>query len=54
MTVAFFAFYDGYHKGLTVESVIMIPKAILNVYPSLLQQENKRKIDLLIRKHNHA
>ena len=52
--VAFFAIYYGYQRGLVVGVVIMIPNAILNLYPSLLQQENKRKIDLLIRRQNLA
>lgn len=30
--------------------VIMIVNILLNLYPSLLQQENKRRIDIFIRK----
>ena len=51
-----FAFAMGFalYKGLTVDYlfgiVIMIPNVFMNLYPSLLQQENKRRIDRLIEK----
>lgn len=32
--------------------IFMIVNAILNLYPSLLQQENKRRIDKLIKKYS--
>jgi hypothetical protein len=32
--------------------IFMIVNTLLNLYPSLLQQENKRRIDLLIKKFN--
>ncbi|WP_226333344.1 glycosyl-4,4'-diaponeurosporenoate acyltransferase CrtO family protein [Echinicola marina] len=51
--VTVFALYkaisDSYLFGLT----IMMVNVFLNLYPSLLQQENKRRIDKLIkRQHN--
>lgn len=29
---------------------MMIPNTLMNLYPSLLQQENKRRIDTLIKR----
>ena len=51
-----FTFTLGFalYKGITVDYlfgvVIMIPNVFMNLYPSLLQQENKRRIDRLIGK----
>lgn len=50
--VSFIAVYksiaENYQFGLT----IMFANILLNLYPSLLQQENKRRIDKLIRSKN--
>lgn len=47
--VVFFALYksisDSYWHGF----VIMIVNVLMNLYPSLLQQENKRRIDRLMK-----
>lgn len=50
--VALFAIYFSFRISLTYGLVIMIPNTFLNMYPSLLQQENKRKIDKLINRQN--
>lgn len=46
--VTFFAIYYSFKVSLAYGLAIMIPNIFLNLYPSLLQQENKRKIDKLI------
>ncbi|MCU0708330.1 MAG: hypothetical protein MUF23_08570 [Pirellula sp.] len=46
--VAAFALYQCFNVSLIFGLTMMIPNAILNGYPSLLQQENKRRIDQLI------
>jgi hypothetical protein len=46
--VAAFAAYQGYNKSLIFGLAMMIPNVILNAYPSLLQQENKRRLDKII------
>ena len=51
--VAFFAIYYCFRVGLTFGLIIMVPNTFLNLYPSLLQQENKRKIDKLINRQNY-
>jgi len=46
---AFVKVTDGYYLfGL----IIMIVNILLNLYPSLLQQENKRRIDRFIKKYS--
>lgn len=50
--VAFFAIYFSFKVSLIYGLTIMIPNAFLNLYPSLLQQENKRRIDKLIDRKN--
>lgn len=40
----FFSFKVSFTFGLS----IMVPNILLNLYPSLLQQENKRRIDRLL------
>jgi cytochrome b561 len=51
--VSFFALYFSFRISLTYGLTIMIPNTILNLYPSLLQQENKRRMDTLIKKQNN-
>ncbi len=52
--VAIFAIYFSFKVNLTYGLSIMIPNTLLNLYPSLLQQENKRKIDKLINRQNRS
>ncbi len=46
--VAAAALYQSFNVSLIFALSMMIPNVILNVYPSLLQQENKRRIDQLL------
>ena len=48
--VTIFAIFKVFSVGLIFGLTMMIPNTILNLYPSLLQQENKRRIDILIRR----
>jgi hypothetical protein len=48
--VTIFAFYKIFSVGLIFGLTMMIPNTLMNLYPSLLQQENKRRIDILIRR----
>jgi hypothetical protein len=48
--VTIFAFYKIFSVGLIFGITMMIPNTLMNLYPSLLQQENKRRIDILIRR----
>ncbi len=42
------ALYQGFHVGPVFGLAMMISNVVLNVYPSLLQQENKRRLDRLL------
>lgn len=44
------AVYMSFSKGIVFGISIMIANILMNLYPSLLQQENKRRIDRLIKK----
>lgn len=46
--VTFFAIYKGFSDNFLFGLVIMLVNILMNLYPSLLQQENKRRIDKLI------
>lgn len=46
--VAAAALYQSFNVSLTFGLTMMIPNVLLNAYPSLLQQENKRRIDQLL------
>ena len=48
--VVFFAFYKTFTHNYLFGLIIMIANVFLNLYPSLLQQENKRRIDKLIKR----
>jgi Glycosyl-4,4'-diaponeurosporenoate acyltransferase len=48
--VTIFAFYKIFSVGLIFGLTMMIPNTLMNLYPSLLQQENKKRIDILIRR----
>lgn len=47
--VIFFAIYKSITDNFLFGLIIMIVNILMNLYPSLLQQENKRRIDYLIR-----
>lgn len=49
--VAAFALFQTFNISLVFGLSMMIPNAILNAYPSLLQQENKRRIDQVLKRH---
>lgn len=42
------ALYQSFAVSLILGLSMMIPNVVLNAYPSLLQQENKRRIDRLL------
>ena len=48
--VTFFAFAKFYNLNFLFGLTIMIVNVLMNLYPSLLQQENKRRIDRFIKK----
>ena len=48
--VTMFAFYKIFSVGILFGLTMMIPNTLLNLYPSLLQQENKRRIDMLLKR----
>lgn len=48
--VIFFAIYKSFSVHIVFGLAMMIGNILLNLYPSLLQQENKRRIDRLIKK----
>jgi len=48
--VAVFAIYKSFTHNLSFGLVIMTVNILMNLYPSLLQQENKRRIDKLIKR----
>lgn len=48
--VSIFAIVKCYNKDFLFGLCIMLVNMLMNLYPSLLQQQNKRRIDRLIRK----
>jgi hypothetical protein len=44
------AIYQSFAVNILFGVIMMIPNVLMNLYPSLLQQENKRRIDRLIRR----
>ena len=46
--VTVFAIYNSFIVNIVFGLTMMIPNILINLYPSLLQQENKRRIDKLI------
>ncbi len=48
--VTAFAIYYSFKVSLPYGCTIMIANILMNLYPSLLQQENKRRIDRLIKR----
>lgn len=49
--VTFFAIYTSVTKSYLVGLAIMVVNILMNLYPSLLQQENKRRIYKLIKRN---
>lgn len=52
--VLFFAVYKTVSHNFLFGLIIMGVNIVMNLYPSLLQQENKRRIDLLIKRQTNA
>lgn len=50
--VTAFAVYQSFNVSIVFGLTMMIPNAILNGYPSLLQQENKRRLDQLVNRRS--
>lgn len=48
--VTFVAIYQSFRVSIVFGLTMMTGNVLLNLYPSLLQQENKRRIDLLIKR----
>lgn len=48
--VTIVAIYLSFTKNSIVGMLMMIPNTLMNLFPSLLQQENKRRIDTLIKR----
>lgn len=45
-----FAIYKSLMVSIVFGLTMMIPNILMNLYPSLLQQENKRRIDALLKR----
>lgn len=52
--VAIVAVYMGFAVGWTFAALMTLPNVVLNLYPALLQQENKRRIDRLLARARRA
>ena len=52
--VTIVAIYLSFTKSPIVGITMMIPNTLMNLYPSLLQQENKRRIDKLIKRKTNT
>ena len=50
--VTVFALYKSFSHNYLFGLTIMIVNILMNLYPSLLQQENKRRIDKLIKRQD--
>jgi len=48
--VAVFAIYKSFSHNFLFVLIIMIVNILMNLYPALLQQENKRRLDKLIKR----
>lgn len=48
LCVTLIAIYMGFTKSWLLALIIMVANTLLNLYPSLLQQENKRRIDRVL------
>ncbi len=49
--VLFFCFYYSLKINIVFGSMIFIINILMNLYPSLLQQQNKRRIDKFTKRH---
>ncbi|PNW26447.1 hypothetical protein BKP44_17030 [Formosa algae] len=47
--VTIFAIYKSIDVGILFGLIMMIPNVLMNLYPLLLQQENKRRIDKMMK-----
>ncbi|MBX2873038.1 MAG: hypothetical protein KTR30_13080, partial [Saprospiraceae bacterium] len=52
--VTVFAIQKSFAVSLVFGLTMMIPNVFMNLYPSLLQQENKRRIDQLVKRQKAA
>jgi len=52
--VTIIAIYQSLSVGIIVGLIMMIPNVLMNLYPSLLQQENKRRIDRVMKRKTVA
>ena len=43
-----FALYHSFNKGVLFGLAMLLANAFMNLYPSLLQQLNKRRIDRIL------
>ncbi|WP_338394832.1 glycosyl-4,4'-diaponeurosporenoate acyltransferase CrtO family protein [Fulvitalea axinellae] len=50
LLVSVFAVYKSLSDGVMAGMLISVGNVLLNLYPSLLQQENKRRLDRLIKR----
>ena len=48
--VTIFAIYQGFNQSIVFGITMMIPNILMNLFPSLLQQENKRRIDEIMKR----
>ncbi|MFK7814361.1 MAG: hypothetical protein AB8B59_17820 [Maribacter sp.] len=51
--VTIIALYKSISQNYLFGIIIMIANVLMNLYPSLLQQENKRRIDMLIKRQKN-
>jgi len=54
MFVAVFAIYKSFSHNFLFGLIIMIVNILMNLYPTLLQQENKRRLDKLIKRQTQT
>ncbi|NAS30641.1 hypothetical protein GTQ40_06635 [Flavobacteriaceae bacterium R38] len=52
--VTAFALYKSFSMGILFGFTMMIPNVLMNLYPSLLQQENKRRIDKILKRQQES
>lgn len=48
--VTIFSIYKSFSTGMLFGMIMMVPNTFMNLYPSLLQQQNKRRIDLVLKR----
>jgi hypothetical protein len=47
--VSVFAIFKSFEVGIIFGLAMMVPNILMNLYPSLLQQENKRRINRILK-----